>query len=173
MKIGSLLVTILVLVCLLATPALAGEATPEEISQERIDLFLASQTMLADQQKPSRMKVGMVLTTLGAANDVSLGVRVESRLDKQGVASLLTETVYLREEKTISGFLSLKLRPLLYSPYPVYFGGGAGYAEGFRYHIFAGVDVTEHFYLEARYANLSGGMADGNMHLATGFQFSY
>lgn len=174
MKVRSSLVIILLLLCLLASPFVAAsEISTGEISQERIELFLASQRVLAQERKSPRMKVGMVLATLGVDNEISLGVRVESRLDKQGYARVLTETVYLREEKTISGFLSLKLSPLLYSSYPVYFGGGAGYAEGFRYHVFAGVDLTEHIYVEARYANMPGGIGDSNLHLATGFQFTY
>lgn len=144
-----------------------------EIEQERVDLFLASQNMLAQEKTPPRMKIGMVLNTLGTDSEVSIGARVESRLDRESKFNIITETTYLKAEQTLAGFLSFKFSPFAGSRFNVYVGAGAGYAEGFRYQVFAGVDVTKNFFAEARYVNHPGGIANSRVHLATGFQFTY
>lgn len=173
MKTMYLLVSTLFLVFVSTSLGLANEITSPGLNQERIDLFVASQRMLAEEHLPPNMKVGMVLSTLGTNSEVSLGVRVENYLNKESTIRLLTETNYLKDEKTIAGFLSIKFVPFSDKPHPIYVGGGIGYADGFRYQVFAGVDLTKNFFAEARYVNLPGGMADKNIYLATGFQFTY
>lgn len=167
-------VTVLLLIILLSSPSVfANEMNPEGISQERIDLFVASQRMLIEERTPPRMKVGMVLNNFGSDGEVSFGVRVESRIDQQNKVSVISETTYLKEEKTMAGFLSLKVSPFSGEPISMYLGAGAGYADGFRYQVFAGVDLTKNMYAEVRYANLEGGLGGRGIFLATGFQFTF
>lgn len=167
---AALLVATLLTVSLLSTPSVLAT---EMISQERIDLFIASQNMLIEERRTPKMKVGMVLSTLGSDNEISMGVRVEHKLGDQDSVKLITETSYLKEEKTIAGFLSLKFLPFGEDPMAVYLGVGAGYADGFRYQVFAGVDVTKNMFAEVRYVNLPGGLGDKSLYLATGFQFTF
>lgn len=145
----------------------------EMASQERIDLFLASRNMLREERTPPNMKVGMVLSTLGGDSEISMGVRAEHRLGKQDNMTIITETMYLNEEQTIAGFLSFKFLPFGADPLAMYVGAGAGYADGFRYQAFVGVDLTKNMFAEVRYVNLPGGLGDKGLYLATGFQFTF
>ena len=165
--------TILLLVILLVTPSVfANEAKAEEIEQERIDLFLASRQMLAEERTPPKMKVGMVLSNLGADSEITFGMRIESGIGRQNVVRVITETTCLKQEQTLAGFLSVKFALCSKEP-AMYLGGGAGYADGFRYQLFAGVDLTKNFFAEARYINLEGGLANKGLYLATGFQLTF
>ena len=163
------LATLLLLVILLSTPLIQAS----EIDQERVDLFLASQKMLTQEKAPPRMKIGMVLSTLGTDSEVTVGARVELRLDRESTFNIITETTYLKGEQTLAGFVSFKFAPFAGNRLDAYIGAGVGYAEGFRYQAFAGIDITKHFFAEARYVNHSGGIANSRVHLATGFQFTY
>ncbi|MCK9525730.1 MAG: hypothetical protein M0R49_07355 [Limnochordia bacterium] len=165
-----LLVAALVAAALISSPqALAQEA----LSQDRIDLFLASRTMLMEERMQPKMKVGMVLSTLGASSEISMGVRVEAKVGTQDKLRVITETTYLKDEQTMAGFLSLKFLPLGPDPIAVYIGAGAGYVNGFRYQAFAGVDITPNMFAEMRYVNLPGGLGDSGLYLATGFHFTF
>lgn len=166
---GFLAATLFMVLLFSATSVFANEVA----SQERIDLFIASQNMLVEERTPPRMKVGMVLSTLGTDSEVSLGVRVESRIGNQENISVITETTYLREEQSMAGFLSLKFTPFGSDPLAMYLGAGAGYANGFRFQAFAGVDLTQNLFAEIRYVNLPGGFGDNGLYLATGFQFTF
>lgn len=166
---GFLAATLFMVLLFSATSVFANEVA----SQERIDLFTASQNMLVEERTPPRMKVGMVLSTLGTDSEVSLGVRVESRIGNQENISVITETTYLREEQSMAGFLSLKFTPFGSDPLAMYLGAGAGYANGFRFQAFAGVDLTQNLFAEIRYVNLPGGFGDKGLYLATGFQFTF
>ncbi|HHT67630.1 MAG TPA: hypothetical protein GXZ85_00055 [Firmicutes bacterium] len=166
---GFLAATLFMVLLFSATSVFANEVA----SQERIDLFIASQNMLVEERTPPRMKVGMVLSTLGTDSEVSLGVRVESRIGNQENISVITETTYLREEQSMAGFLSLKFTPFGSDPLAMYLGAGAGYANGFRFQAFAGVDLTQNLFAEIRYVNLPGGFGDKGLYLATGFQFTF
>ncbi|HHT69223.1 MAG TPA: hypothetical protein GXZ85_08220 [Firmicutes bacterium] len=159
----------LLLVILLGTPTILAN----EIDQERIDLFLSSQRLLREEQTPPKMKVGMVLSTLGTDSEVSLGARVESRIDKENKVHIITETSYLKGEQTLAGFLSLKFTPFSRDKLAMYVGAGAGYANGFKFQVFAGVDFTKNFFAETRYVNHLGGIGNTRLHLATGVQFTY
>lgn len=93
---------------------------------------------------------------------------------EQDNLTLLTETIYLKQEKTVAGFLSLKYLPFGGGdPLAMYIGAGVGYAQGFRYQAFAGVDLTKYMFAEIRYASLPGGFGDSGLYLATGFQFAF
>lgn len=174
MKVHSAAVSLLLLLLVLAAgSAQAVEPGAAGIEQDRMDLFVASQRLLEEAQRPPRMKVGMVLSTLGADSEVSMGVRVESALGDQAQVSVVTETIYLRAENTLAGFLSLKFVPFPHLPVPIYIGAGADYADGFRYQAFVGVDLTKYFFAEARYINLPGGIGDRGLYLAAGFQLTF
>jgi hypothetical protein len=73
----------------------------------------------------------------------------------------------------MAGFLSLKFTPFGSDPLAMYLGAGAGYANGFRFQAFAGVDLTQNLFAEIRYVNLPGGFGDKGLYLATGFQFTF
>jgi hypothetical protein len=163
-------VTLVLLALLLVTPSVLAS---DEIAQERIDLFIASRQMLAEERATPRMKVGMVLNNLGADSEISMGVRVESKIGKQDVVRVITETTYLKEEQTLAGFVSLKLSPFGDKPLAMYLGGGAGYADGLRFQVFAGIDLTKNLFAEVRYVNLTGGLGNKGLYLATGFQFTF
>lgn len=169
-RIAVLVVTILFTATLLSSPSASAL---EVASQERVDVFLASRTMLLEERTPPKMKVGMVLSTLGEDAEISMGVRVEHDLGVEEYLKLITETTYLKSEQTIAGFLSLKVLPFGSDPVAVYLGAGAGYADGLRYQAFAGVDITKNMFAEIRYVNLPGGLGNGRLHLATGFQFIF
>jgi len=174
MKMRGYFVVFSLLFLLLSASVVAQEISGEEIDQARIDLFTASQRMLAEQRRPPHMRVGMVLTNLGEGSEVDFGAKVESNLCFDGAVRLVTETIYLKEEDTLAGFLSLKLVPAMpNSLVPLYFGGGAGYINGLKYQVFAGVELTKNLYAEIRYINLPGGIADKGLYFATGFQFTY
>lgn len=168
--IGTALLVLALTAAVLVSPSVLAYET---VTQDRIDLFLASRTMLMEERAAPRMKVGMLLSTLGESSEISMGVRVESRIGEQDKIRVITETTYLKEEQTIAGFLSLKFLPFGPDPIAMYLGAGAGYANGFRYQAFLGVDITKHFFAEVRYVNLPGGLGDKGLHLATGFQFVY
>jgi len=174
MRVSSALVPLLLLVLVFsASPVLARESGQAGVEPHRMDLFVASQRLLAEEQNPPKMKVGMVLTTLGADSEVSMGVRVETSLGQLEQVSVVTETIYLKAENTLAGFLSIKFVPLPHMAVPVYIGAGAGYADGFRYQAFVGVDLTKNFFAEARYVNVPGGIGDRGLYLAAGFQFVF
>ncbi len=174
MRIRKLLGFALLILALTAAMLASPSAYASEgLAQDRIDLFLASRQMLAEERAAPKMKVGMVLSTLGEDSEISMGVRVESRIGNEDSLRVITETTYLKEEKTIAGFLSIKFLPFGAEPPAMYLGAGAGYAKGFRYQAFLGVDLTKHFFAEVRYVNMPGGFGDSNLHLAAGFQFTY
>jgi hypothetical protein len=167
---AALAVTILFTVLLFSSSPVSAL---EVASQDRIDLFLASRNMLVEERAAPKMKVGMVLSTLGEDSEISMGVRVESKIGTQDNLRIVTETTYLKEEQTLAGFLSLKFLPFGPDPVAMYVGAGAGYADGFRYQAFAGVDITQNMFAEVRYVNLPGGLGNSGLHLATGFQFTF
>lgn len=168
-------VVLLLLAFFLSTPqVLAKQIVNPEIEQERVDLFLASQQMLAEERMVPKMRVGMTMTNLGQDPEVSLGVKVESNLNRSGKLRIVTETIYLKDESTIAGFLSLKLVDSLIDKLPpLYVGAGIGYAKGVKYQVFTGIEFTKNFYAEMRYINMPGGLAGKGIYLATGFQFTY
>lgn len=169
------IILLLLSVLSVAAPrAVANETPSPEIKQERMDLFVASQHMLQAERTPPNMRVGMLLTTLGDDPEVSLGVKVESNLGHDGKLRVVTETIYLKNENTLAGFLSLKFVKHLGHAMPsLYIGAGAGYAKGLRYQVFAGIEITKNFFADVRYINMPGGLGDKGLYLATGFQFTY
>ena len=174
MKIRSVSAAVLLLVLALGSvPVLANGLGSQGIEQDGIDLFLASQRLLDEERRPPHMKVGMVVTTLGTSSEVNVGARVETALGQQRYASLVTEIIYLKGENGLAGFASIKVVPLPDLAVPVYIGAGAGYADGFRYQVFAGFEFAKNFFAEARYVNLPGGIAGRGLHLAAGVQFLF
>lgn len=167
LSVGAVLSLALLLASL---PVLASDID----QQARMDLFLASQWMLKEAQRPPKMRVGLIMTNLGDDPQISFGVKVESSLGEAGKLRAVTETIYLKEERTIAGFLSLKYVESFASGVPpLYVGAGVGYAHGFRYQVFAGIEVTKNFFAELRYINMPGGFGSKGLYVATGFQFLY
>lgn len=174
MKKRYLVMAILGVIFLLASwPVMASDGSGEDVSQERIDLFVASREMLNEHRKAPNIRVGMIMTTLGEDGEVSVGFKVESNLNKKGAIRLLSEVIYLKSEETLAGFLSLKGLPFEGIRYPIYFGAGAGYANGLKYQVLMGVEFTPNFFAEMKYVNMTGGFGDTHLHLATGMQFTF
>ncbi|NMA99967.1 MAG: hypothetical protein GX971_00390, partial [Firmicutes bacterium] len=66
MKKRYLVMAILGVIFLLASwPVMASDGSGEDVSQERIDLFVASREMLNEHRKAPNIRVGMIMTTLG------------------------------------------------------------------------------------------------------------
>ena len=170
---SALAVALLLVLALTSVPVLADAPGGMGIAQDRIDLFLASQRLLEEERRPPHMKVGMVVTTLSSGSEVNVGARVETALGQQRHVSVVTETIYLKGENTLAGFVSVKVVPLPDLAVPVYIGAGAGYADGFRYQVFAGFEFAKNFFAEARYVNMSGGIGGRGLYLASGVQFLF
>lgn len=171
MKIKLFFLAFFVGILVLNATHLVAKAAP---SQEQVDLFVASRQMQEDELRKPQMRLGMMATTLGSDSEVSLGVKVENTFLDEPEIRIVTETIYLKSESTLAGFLSIKYVKELGERSPaLYAGAGLGYAKGVKYQIFAGVEIGKNFFADARYINLPGGLADKQLYLATGFQFLY
>ncbi len=164
--ITSLLAVVLV-IGILSTAA-AGEDLAE-----RMRLIEASRQLMEAQEAPPRVRVGLLVTNYGTEGEVNLGGKVELLIPQRETASLILEGIYLEEEGALSGLLSLKFSPRLGHTVAPYVGLGGVVTEDADYQLFAGVDIAEYFFLEAKGINEGRNILETDLYLSAGFQMNF
>lgn len=147
----------------------------EVLEKERLELIKASRELTEKQNQIYYNKVGLFATNFGAEDGgVNLGGRVEIPFPESQKVKFVTEGIYLNDQKEFSGFLSLKVAPLPGSMVAPYLGGGVGVGQ-VNYQVFAGVDIWESFFAEAKYINEDDDFEDedSDLYLATGIQLNF
>lgn len=164
---------VLVTFVLLCVSPVYASSTREQAEKERIDLFLASQQMLKEQQAPARRKAALFVTNYGKGVEFNLGVRAEANVDRGSQVWLFAEGVYLKEENEVDGFVGLKLLPLRNLPRPLYIGLGIGLKEESRFQLVGGLELTDSFFVEMKYVNKEVSFSAEDVYVVVGFQLPY
>ncbi len=143
----------------------------------RLQLIQASRDLMEEREKEAdhyyrKNKLGVMFTNFGSENSViNAGLRMENviTIKERDPISILSEAIYLREEETLTGFVSLMLRLLRKG----YIGGGLGVTEHADYQLFAGMNITPNTFVEGKWVVADGEFSTGNFYLATGLQFNF
>ncbi|MFW5991738.1 MAG: hypothetical protein ACOCQN_00930 [Halanaerobiaceae bacterium] len=169
-KIGILLGVLLIFILCFTFTAFAAE----EEEDERLELIRASRKLTEEQSRIYYNKVGLFATNFGAEDGgVNLGGRIEIPFPESENVKFVTEGIYLNDIKEFSGFLSLKVDPLPESMVAPYLGAGLEVLGQANYQAFAGVDIWDNFFAEAKYINQEGDFGDSDLYLATGIQLNF
>ncbi|MFN2362952.1 MAG: hypothetical protein ABR596_01550 [Halarsenatibacteraceae bacterium] len=161
----------------LAVVMVTGTVMAEENDdlEWRTELIQASREMMEQEDKTPAFKnhkLGSVFTTYGEGdNIINAGIRVAPQLGSPGgiPVRFIGEVFYLRSESEIAGFMSLAFEPIN----NIYFGAGGDVIGEADYHLFAGWDITDNIFVEARAINTGGSFEDSNIHPVAGFQINF
>ncbi|MFN2364701.1 MAG: hypothetical protein ABR596_10395, partial [Halarsenatibacteraceae bacterium] len=160
----------------LAVVMVTGTVMAEEDDdlQWRMELIEASREMMEENNTPEfkNHKLGTVFTTYGDGDNlVNSGIRFAPQLGAPGGRPLrfIGEIFYLRGEDEIAGFMSISYEPIS----NLYLGAGGDVIGEANYHLFAGWNVTENIFIEARAINTGGSFEDSNVYPVAGFQINF
>lgn len=164
-------ISLMLAVIILATPALAEE---DEDMEWRMELIQESREMMEEEDTPQfkNHKLGSVFTTYGEGDNlINTGLRFAPMLASPAGRPLrfIGEVFYLRGEGDIAGFMSLSFEPID----NIYFGAGGDVVGEAKYHLFAGWDITDNIFVEARAINTGGSFEDSDVYPVAGFQISF
>ena len=159
---------------LIVTPAVFAQAEEEEDLKKRLELIEASQSLLEEKREadPKIHKLASVFTTYGEGDEIiNTGLRAAPELVSLGDMPLrfMGEVFYLRKDEDLAAFLSLAVEPLS----SFYFGGGAEVTDTADYQVFAGWNITENIFIEARAINSGSDFSESDIDPVAGFQFSF
>ncbi|TDO85237.1 hypothetical protein DFR79_1182 [Halanaerobium saccharolyticum] len=174
-KKKTILLIILTLSLLLVfTPITIAQDKEDEELEERLELIQASQNLMKEKRviDPKTHKLAAVFTTYGEGDTViNTGLRVAPQLATPGGMPLrfMGELFYLRQDDELAGFLSLTIEP---TP-SIYLGAGGEVTDTADYQVFAGWNITENIFIEARAINSGGSFSDSEVVPVAGFQFSF
>lgn len=160
----------------LAVVMVTGTVMAEENDDQewRMELIEASREMMAENDTPEfkNHKLGTVFTTYGdGENLVNSGIRFAPQLGEPGgrPVRFIGEIFYLRGEDEIAGFMSISFEPIS----NLYIGAGGDVVGEANYHVFAGWNLTENIFIEARAINTGGSFEDSNVYPVAGFQINF
>lgn len=161
--------TILLLLSSFVIPLQAEEK--DEDLEWRLDLIKSSREMIKKEnnQIVSFHRLGTVFTNFGEGN-INTGLRIAPYIwqGKNSSLHIMGELFYLRKEDTFASFVSLYgLRN------EVYIGAGAEITERAKYQFFAGWEVTDNIFIEARAINTEGDINQSKVYPVAGFQIRY
>ena len=164
-------ISLFLAVIMLTTPALAEE---DEDLEWRMELIEASRAMMEEEDTPEfrNHKLGSVFTTYGEGDNlINTGLRFAPQLGSPAGRPFrfIGEVFYLRAESEIAGFMSLSFEPIE----NIYIGAGGDVIGEAEYHLFAGWDITDNIFVEARAINTGGSFEDSNVYPVAGFQISF
>ena len=143
--------------------------------ETRLELISASQRLEQEMHEadlPARHQFGFSFTNFrSGSNMLNPGVRLENELVDLGgrPLKLITEAYYLRAASDFSGFISLAFEPHEL----VYFGAGGAIDSHADYQVFAGINITENIFVEAKGINSGENSDDINLYFATGFKIGF
>ena len=145
------------------------------ISLERMRLIQASQELQAEQDAPAfNNKLGLFVSNYGTAEtELNPGLRYELSLTQLEAFSILFEGIYFRTDNSGTAFISAKLAPLSINDVSPYLGAGGGIIGRANYQVFAGIEVMENLFIEAKYINEEGSFDDSDLYLALGYQIRF
>ncbi|MFW6382355.1 MAG: hypothetical protein ACOCZZ_02570 [Bacillota bacterium] len=173
-KIILLSLVLVLSLLLVVTPMTIAQDEEDEDLEERLELIEASQDLMEEngEVNPKIHKIGTVFTTYGEGDTViNAGIRAAPQISSPGDMPLrfMGELFYLRQDGELVGFLSLVLEP----NNSLYFGAGGEVTDTADYQLFAGWNITENIFVEARAINEGGSFEDSDIHPVAGFQFSF
>ncbi|MBM7557720.1 hypothetical protein [Halanaerobacter jeridensis] len=165
------IISFLVIIIFLFTISALAE---DEKFKDRLALIRASQNLSVQEESISENKIAIFVTDFGAIEgEVSIGGSLEISLFNQQTARMLNEIIYLKDKESLAGFLSLKFLYPLEKNLSFYLGAGGEVTGKARYQVFAGFNIVEDFFVEAKYINEEGLVTDSNFYLATGLQLAF
>ncbi|MFW6301848.1 MAG: hypothetical protein ACOC1W_04905 [Bacillota bacterium] len=158
-------------VVIFTMPVLAEE---DDDLEWRTELIQASREMMNEDENSTfkNHKLGSVFTTYGEGdNQINAGLRFAPQLGSPGEMPVrfIGEIFYLRSESEFAGFMSLAFEPVN----NIYFGAGSDVIGEAEYHLFAGWDITDNIFVEARAINTGGSFEDSDLHPVAGFQITF
>ncbi|MFW6378270.1 MAG: hypothetical protein ACOCZY_02590 [Bacillota bacterium] len=166
-----IIITLLLAVLVIGSPVMAEE---DDDLEWRMELIEASREMMEEEETPEfkNHKLGTVFTTYGDGDNlVNSGLRFAPQLGAPGGRPLrfLGEIFYLRGEDEIAGFMSISYEPIS----NFYLGAGGDVVGEAEYHVFAGWDITDNIFVEARAINTGGSFEDSKVYPVAGFQINF
>ena len=169
-------ITILFILVFLTIVMITGTAMAEEDNdlQWRKDLIEASRAMMKenDTSEFKNHKLGTVFTTYGDGDNViNTGIRFAPQIASPGgrPVRFIGEIFYLRGEDEIAGFMSISFEPIS----NLYLGAGGDVIGDANYHVFAGWNISNNIFIEARAINTGGSFEDSDVHPVAGFQINF
>ena len=169
-------ITILFILVFLTIVMITGTAMAEEDNdlQWRKDLIEASRAMMKenDTSEFKNHKLGTVFTTYGDGDNViNTGIRFAPQIASPGgrPVRFIGEIFYLRGEDEIAGFMSISFEPIS----NLYLGAGGDVIGDANYHVFAGWNISNNIFIEARAINTGGSFEDSDVHPVAGFQMNF
>ncbi len=168
----TLLVFVTALIFMLVLTTVSAQAQSEE---ERLRLIRASQQLLeAEEEEIFSNKFGVFVTTYGTRGTaVNPGARLEIVLPVIQQLSFMMEGIYFQATGSGAGFVSLKAAPLAGRNISPYLGVGGEVTDQAEYQLFAGLEISDSLFLEAKYINEAGDFEDSEFSFATGYQLSF
>lgn len=166
--------TVAFLTVMMATGTVMAEE--DNNLQWRQDLIEASRSMMEENNNDTsefkNHKLGTVFTTYGEGDNlINSGIRFAPQIATPGGKPLrfIAEVIYLRGDDEIAGFMSISFEPIS----NLYLGAGGDVIGEANYHIFAGWDLTENIFIEARAINTGGSFEDSDVYPVAGFQINF
>lgn len=159
---------------LVVTPITIAQDGEDEDLEGRLELIQASQELMKEKREvdPKVHKIATVFTTYGDGDTViNTGLRVAPQIASPAGMPLrfMGELFYLRQDDDLAGFLSLAIEP---TP-SIYLGAGGEVTETAEYQVFAGWNITNNIFVEARAINSGGSFDESEVEPVAGFQFSF
>lgn len=171
-KIVIILILFVIINLILSISIAAAE---ESKMVERLKLIKSSQQLMKeDNSSLITNELGLFVTNFGSNDkEVNMGVKLEIFPFNQKIIKFVVEGIELKTEEKLVGLLSLKAIKQSKNKFSFYLGAGSGVLGTVNYQILTGVNITENFFIEAKYINEDGTFYDSNLYGAVGFQLSF
>ena len=145
---------------------------------ERMELIEASQNMSIERAEESikynKNKFSVFVTNYGSNNTVNPGAKFDIQVyeNPNFDLSLVPEAIFLNDEDTTAFYTSLKAKKYFKNIAP-YLGAGVDLSDSSQYQVFAGTDITENVFAEAKYIEPEEEIDDSDVFFSIGYQMGF
>ncbi|ADQ15224.1 hypothetical protein [Halanaerobium hydrogeniformans] len=162
-----------ILIILLISSSVSAQTSMEE----RIRLIEASQNLQRQMEEEktyaNHNSLAVFFTNYKInGNEVNPGLRLGVDVPVSGL-SIMFEGIYYRAKSNGDAFIGVKFSPLEYQMLTPYIGAGVGVTGKANYQVFLGTDVSENFFIEAKYIDEELSSEDSNVAAVAGFQIKF
>lgn len=168
---------IILLFGLLIILLISSSASAQTNVEERLRLIEASQNLQREMEEEktyvSHNSLAVFFTNYKiSGNEVNPGLRLGIDVPGPGL-SIIFEGIYYRAKSNGDAFIGFKFSPLEYQMFEPYIGAGVGVTGKADYQIFLGTDVSDNFFIEAKYIDEELSSDDSNVAAVAGFQIKF
>ena len=143
--------------------------------KDRIELINASQRLEEQNETPTKISYGLMLTDFGVEQEKEINFGIKFEIDfpsSKNRWNFVLEGIYLKKERDVAAFLSFK-KSFVNVNYIPYLGAGIELTEKANYQIFSGLNIMNNFYIEGKIINEQGEFKDSDIYSALGYQINF